>query len=69
MNVHHMLDRSRFWRVLITVYNARNYWLFGLHPSCGTLEARKLDFLEAGSVSMPRSDGGDTYSVGSHGES
>jgi hypothetical protein len=47
------------------VYNAQNYWVFGLFPSSGILETTKHDVSETGSVSVLRLRGEeDTYSVG-----
>jgi hypothetical protein len=34
------------------VCNTQNYWVFGLHPSSGILEARKHNVSETGSVTM-----------------
>jgi hypothetical protein len=31
------------------VYNTQNYWVFGLFPPSGILEARKRDVSETGS--------------------
>jgi hypothetical protein len=48
------------------VYNTRNYWVSGLCPSSGILDAsfKRLDlFLSSGG------GGGGTYSVGSLGKS
>jgi hypothetical protein len=36
------------------VYNTQNFWVFGLFPSSGTLENRKHDISETGSVSVLR---------------
>jgi hypothetical protein len=41
-------------RVLTTVHNIQNYWVFGLYPSSGILETRKHDVSETGSVSVLR---------------
>jgi hypothetical protein len=36
----------KFERVLTVVYNTQNYWVFGLRPSSGILEARKHNVSE-----------------------
>jgi hypothetical protein len=40
------------------VHNTENYWVFGLCQSSGTLETRKHNVLETGSVSILRRGGG-----------
>jgi hypothetical protein len=35
-------------------YNTQNYWVFGLLPLSGIVEARKHDVSETGSVSILR---------------
>jgi hypothetical protein len=47
------------------VYNAQNYWVFGLCPSPGILEIRKHNVSGTESVSVLRFGGEDTYLVGS----
>jgi hypothetical protein len=39
---------------VIQLVETQNYWVFGLHPSAGILEARKHNVLETGSVSVLR---------------
>jgi hypothetical protein len=56
------IEQFQLWKILTMVYNFQNYWVSGLCPSSGILNARKHNFSESGSVSVLR--GGDTYSVG-----
>jgi hypothetical protein len=54
-----------FYRVLTTVYNTQNYWVFGLFPSSGILENRKHGRFGNWICFRPQVKGGeDTYSVG-----
>jgi hypothetical protein len=36
-----LFDASRFWRILTVLYNTQNYWISGLCPSFGILNARQ----------------------------
>jgi hypothetical protein len=47
-------EACRFWRVLTMVCDTQNYWVFGLCPSSGILEARRLYVSETVSVSNLR---------------
>jgi hypothetical protein len=47
------------------VFSTQNYWVCELHPSLVTVNTRKHNVSETGSVSVFRQVEGDTYSVGS----
>jgi hypothetical protein len=46
-----MRKRVRIWRILTIVYNTQDYWVSGLCPSSGILNAREHNVSETGPVS------------------